>query len=149
MSAQPNQAVSKRPAYDIRSLEEAFPSVDSGMGKVFGSRVVVQLRTAKHVSAGGIILAQETRDTEHWNTQVAKVIAIGPAAFRNRDTLELWPEGEWCQVGDFVRVPKYGGDRWEVDIPNRPGEKATFITMKDLDLIGGDIVDPLAVVAFI
>ena len=27
--------------------------------------------------------------------------------------MQGWPEGSWCEVGDYIRVPKWGGDRWE------------------------------------
>ena len=42
---------------------------------------------------------------------IGKVIAVGPLAFRNRETAQLWPEGAWCAVGDFIIVPKYQGER--------------------------------------
>ena len=94
-------------------LEEAFPEVDAGANP-YGSGVLVQIRTPKKVTAGGLIVPEESRETELWNTQVAKVIMLGPVAFKNRDTLEPWPEGDWCQAGTFIRCPKYGGDRWQV-----------------------------------
>lgn len=133
--AQPNDA-----------LAEAFPEVDAGVTP-YGSRVLVQIRTPKVKSAGGIYLGNETRETEKWNTQVAKVIAIGPLAFRNRNTQQLWPEGKWCGPGEFVRVPKYGGDRWTV--PIRQDEEAMFVIFNDLDIIGRVTGDPLAIKAFI
>lgn len=136
-----------KPVYSYGSLEEAFPRVDPGI-KPFGARVLVQIRTPKRRSAGGIALPEETRDTELWNTQVARVIALGPVAFRNRDTLQLWPEGEWCAAGEYVRVPKYGGDRWQVPVPNS-ADMALFTFFKDLDVIGRVEGDPLSVVAFI
>jgi hypothetical protein len=46
-----------------------------------------------------------------------------------------------------VRVPKYGGDRWEVPLPN--GESALFVIFNDLDIIGKVEGDPLAIRAFI
>lgn len=140
-------AMKSPPTFAYNGLDEAFPTVDPGL-KPFGSRVLVQIRTPKTRSAGGIILHQETRDTEIWNTQVAKVIAVGPGAFRNRDTLQLWPEGEWCVPGKFVRVAKYGGDRWEVQVPGKQ-ERAMFCLFNDLDLIGEVTCDPLSVIAFI
>lgn len=130
---------------DYASLSEAFPEVDPGL-KPFGNKVLVQLRTPKQKSAGGILLVSETKETEIWNTQVAKVHSLGPVAFRNRDTLELWPEGEWAKSGMFVRVPKYGGDRWWV--PDGKGDLALFVLVKDLD-IAGEVADPLSVVSFI
>ena len=127
------------------ALGEAFPAVDAGV-QPFGSRVLVQIRTPKK-KVGSIILVQDTKDTEKWNTQVSKVISLGPLAFKNRDTQKTWPEGEWCQPGDFVRVPKYGGDRWEVSIDR--DTSAMFVIFNDLDIIGKIEGDPLAIKAFI
>ncbi len=128
------------------ALAEAFPAVEAGI-QPFGSRVLVQIRTPKSTSAGGIILSTDTKDTEKWNTQVARVVSIGPVAFKNRTTLESWPEGDWCQVGDFVRVAKYGGDRYEVPVNNN--ESAMFVIFNDLDIIGKVLTDPLKIKAFI
>ena len=131
------------------ALAEAFPAVNAGI-QPFGSRILVQIRTTQAKTAGGIILTADTLETDKWNTQVAKVIAIGPLAFKNRNTMESWPEGKWCNEGDFVRVGKYGGDRWEAPIPNAPhGEAAMFVIFNDLDIIGRVEGDPLKVKAFI
>ena len=132
---------------DYPTLESAFPKANPGL-KPFGNKVLVQLRTPKTRSQGGIILPTETTETEIWNTQVAKVHSLGPVAFRNRDTLEPWPEGNWCEAGAYVRVPKYGGDRWWVPTEDNPKEVALFILIKDLD-IAGEVADPLSVVSFV
>lgn len=130
---------------DYPTLDSAFPEADPGL-RPFGNKVLVQLRTPKKKSAGGIILPEETKETEIWNTQVAKVHSLGPVSFTNRDTLEPWPEGAWCKPGDYVRVPKYGGDRWWV--PTKDGDVALFILIKDLD-IAGEVADPLSVISFV
>ncbi len=83
----------------------------------FGSRVLVQIRSPKQRTASGII------------------------------TMASWPEGDWCKPGDFVRVAKYGGDRWETAAAN--GDSALFVIFNDLDIIGSVVGDPLAVRAFI
>lgn len=128
------------------ALAEAFPAVNAGI-QPFGSRVLVQIRTPKTKTSSGIIIDTGSRDTEKWNTQVGKVIAHGPVAYRNRNNLEAWPEGSWAHPGDFVRVPKYGGDRWEVAM--KDGESAMFVIFNDLDIIGKVEGDPLAIRAFI
>jgi len=131
------------------ALAEAFPAVDAGI-QPFGSRVLVQIRTAKTKTAGGIILSSETQDTEKWNTQIGKVISLGPLAFKNRDTMRGWPEGDWCKKGEFVRVAKYGGERWETKLPdNGANESAMFVIFNDLDIIGQVTGDPLMIKAFI
>lgn len=128
------------------AMAEAFPAAEAGI-QPFGSRVLVQIRSPKQRTASGIILDVGSRDTEKWNTQVAKVISIGPLAFKNRNTMASWPEGSWCVEGEYVRVAKYGGDRWEVPMPN--GESALFVIFNDLDIIGRVNVDPLSIRAFI
>lgn len=128
------------------AMAEAFPAANAGV-QPFGSRVLVQIRTPKTKTASGIIIDNGSRDTEKWNTQVARVVAHGPVAYRNRNTLDPWPEGSWARPGDYVRVPKYGGDRWEVPLSN--GESALFVIFNDLDIIGKVEGDPLAIRAFI
>ena len=132
--------------FDYEGVEDAFPPIDPGV-QPFGSRVLCQIRRAKTKTKGGIILSGETRDTETWNTQVAKVIGMGPLAFHNRNTMEPWPEGAWVSVGDFVRAPKYGGDRWSVRTED--GEEILFVIFNDLDLVGKITGDPLAMKAFL
>jgi co-chaperonin GroES (HSP10) len=129
------------------ALAEAFPAVEAGI-QPFGSRVLIQIRTPKSKTAGGIILHSETKDTEKWNTQVGKVVSVGPLAFKNRNTMDSWPEGSWCKEGDFVRVAKYGGDRWEV-ATDKSDQSAMFVIFNDLDIIGQVTGDPLKIKAFI
>ena len=132
------------------ALQEAFPAVDAGAVPV-GGRVLVQWRQAKKtVTSSGIVLVEETKETEKWNNQVAKVISIGPLAFKKRDSLEPWPEGNWIEVGDYVRMPKWGGDRWEVVYGDKAlGEIALFSIFNDHEVIAKVTGDPLEVKAFL
>jgi co-chaperonin GroES (HSP10) len=138
-------AVAKKAQPSSDELDEAFPAVDAGVIPL-GSRILVQIRTPKTKSAGGIILSVDTRATEKDTSQVARVVALGPLAFHNRNTLEMWPEGAWCKAGDFVRVSLYGGDRWEVPVGN---EYAVFVLFNDLDILGKVTGNPLLIRAFI
>jgi co-chaperonin GroES (HSP10) len=140
------QEIANKIDFGYDSLDEAFPQCDAGVHP-FGSRVLCQIRTPKAKTKGGIILTSDIRETEHYNTQVAKVINVGSLAFKNRNTMEPWPEGSWCEVGDFVRVPRYGGDRWSVKTPD--GDEAIVVIFNDLDLVGKVTGDPLAIKAFL
>jgi len=81
---------------------------------------------------------------------VAKVIAIGPLAFKKRDTMEDWPEGAWARVGDYIRVPKWGGDRWEVPVDGQPDEDpALFMVLNDHEVITRVTGNPLEMRAFV
>ena len=129
----------------------AFPSVDPG-AKPLGGRVLVQIRRSKkRTTSAGIILPEETRETEKWNTQVAKVIEVGPLAFRHRDSMNPWPEGSWCEVGQFIRVPKWGGDRWEVKVPGEDQSEspALFMIVNDHEVIARITSNPLETKAFL
>ena len=137
-------------ALNEAALQEAFPAVDPG-AKPVGGRILVQWRqTKKTVTSSGIVLIEETKETEKWNNQVAKVISLGPLAFKKRDSLESWPEGNWIEIGDYVRMPKWGGDRWEVPYGDPSlGEVALFSVFNDHEVIAKVTGDPLKVKAFV
>lgn len=98
-----------QPLYD--TLEEAFPDVDP-LEWPAGNMVLFQIRQVPGRTRGGILLTTESRRAEYDNTQIAKVVRVGPLAFHNRTTNEEWPEGAWVKPGDFVRIPKYQGSRF-------------------------------------
>jgi co-chaperonin GroES (HSP10) len=128
-------------------LQDAFPVVDPGAVPL-GARVLVQMRLPKKkMTSSGIILAAETVDTEKAQNPVGKVVAIGPLAFKKRDTMESWPEGSWVEVGDFVRVPRWTGDRWE--IPVSKDDVVQFMLMNDHEVIAKLTSDPLEMRAFV
>lgn len=129
------------PGMDASALAEAFPPVDPGVLPL-GARVLLQIRTAKEVSKGGILLVSETKQDEQWQTQVALVRCLGPFAFQNR-------EGEtdlsrWVQPGDLVRVPRWGGDRFSAAVEGRT-ERALFCMFKDHEMMGIVTTNPLTV----
>lgn len=125
--------VVQRDEPDLRTEAECFPDIDPGID-VAGDRVLVQLRREKTTSKGGIILVDETKATLRFNETVAKVKQIGSLAYKSPDTLEPWPEGPWCNVGDLVRTIKYGGDRFVVN-PEDEGAPVVFITIQAREII--------------
>jgi len=111
--------------------------------------VIVQLRRIKKKS-GMIIIVDETKENEKWNNMIGKVVAIGPLAFKNRDTMQPWAEGSWAEIGDYVRVPRWGGDRWERKVPTEDGEDPVlFMTINDHELISAVTDDPLSFKAYV
>ena len=118
---------------DLRSEQECFPTIDPGV-EILGDRVLVQLRREKTTSKGGIFLVEETRQTLRFNETVAKVIGIGPLAYKSPEDLTPWPEGPWCNVNDLVRTIKYGGDRFVVQ-PDDDGAPVVFITLQAREVI--------------
>lgn len=135
-----------------QTLEDAFPVADPG-AKPFGTGVLIQLRTPKRFTAAGIELPEESRDYDKWMTTIGKVIALGPLAYKNRDDPSLdWPEGAWCRPGDFVRCPKWGGDRWEIPTGKMDGRNplmARFVVFKDREINAGITGDPLSFIDYV
>lgn len=128
------------------TLDEAFPVVETGI-RPLGARILVQIKTTKKTSSGGIVLVEESKETEKWNTQVAKIISMGPLAYCNRETGLPWTEGMWVQPGDFIRVPRWGGDRFEVAIDGQD-EPALFVIFNDHEAIAQITGDPLTMKNF-
>ena len=123
-----------------KSLDEMFPYIDPEFAP-FGHRVVVQIRRVVAKTKSGIILAKESKETEAYNNTIGKVVSVGPLAFKKRTTGEEWPEGTWAKPGDFVKVPRYGGDRWVVDLEDGL-EPIHMVLFADSDLLGaytGDV----------
>lgn len=149
--------------YLWNGLAEAFPEVDP-LHEPLGCLVLCQVRQPPLRTKGGTVIDTELRKTEHYNTQVAKVIAVGPLAFQNRNTGAEWVEGAWAKPGDFVRIPKYQGDHWTIsykrldyDIDPTTGQRTkpyevedevVFVMFKDLSLLAR-VKDPLAIKAFL
>ena len=142
--------VGTQQASDPAELAWAFPDVSAGQAPL-GGRVIVQLRRIKK-NAGKIILVEETKENEKWNNMIGRVVAIGPLAYRNRDTMATWPEGSWAQIGDFVRVPRWGGDRWERPVlgeENGDLSPVLFMTINDHEVIAKVTDDPLSFKAYV
>lgn len=153
-------------SFDYKSIDEAFPKADPGI-EPFGTTCLFQIRHPKRKTSGGIILTDDARSTEYYNTQVAKVIAVGPLCFKSikegSDEPTPWAEGPWFKAGDFVRLPKYGGDRFTVPYSyedfevDGAGHKHTLTRKGDLvfalfkakDVLGKITGDPLRIRAFL
>jgi hypothetical protein len=154
--------------YDYKSLDEAFPKIEPGI-KPFGTYALFQIRHAKRFTKGGLELVESARSTEYYNTQIAKCIALGQLCFkvaRNVDDpisgepaekLFDYAEGPWFKPGDFVRIPKYGGDRftaphtYKIDIggdTETVHEDIIFVMFKAKDILGLVTGDPLSIRAF-
>jgi co-chaperonin GroES (HSP10) len=128
-----------------RPIEEAFPDVPAYV-EPCGSHILIQVRTPASKTKGGIIRADETKDIERYNQQIGRVVATGPLAFKNRETLKGWAEGPWAQVGDFIRFKRHVGDRWRNPLPGAKtrDECAWFVMINDLDIVGKFTGDPTA-----
>jgi len=133
-------------------LDWCFPDVHPG-AMPSGDFILVQIRrplkfkfvrkldTKKFIK---VHYAEESRDTDKWNTSVGKVLELGRLAYRDRrDIAKWWDEGPWCLPGFFVRIPRYGNDRWEIVPPGEDQDPAQFAIVKERDVLAPVTINPL------
>lgn len=157
------------------TMDEAFPPIDPGIRPV-GAMVIVQIRYPKRFSSSGLEIIEDVRSTEYYHTQVAKVVGVGPLAFksvvrdieeatgREVESLKEWVSGAWYSVGDFVYVPKYGGTRFsrpfiaKMKKPNlatgtleevETKDDCIFAMYRAKDVLGLITADPLTMKCFL
>jgi co-chaperonin GroES (HSP10) len=77
-----------------------------------GYRMLILPFAPAEKTKGGIYLAKQTVDRERLTTVVGYVVALGPDAYKDR---LKFPEGAWCQEGDWVIFGRYAGARIQID----------------------------------
>lgn len=92
------------------NMAEMFPPGDPGH-KAVGTKILVQLKMVAEKTAGGVIRSIESREADQLSTPYGKVVSMGSACFQQAATKF---EADF-KVGDYVRVPKWTGDRFQVD----------------------------------
>lgn len=131
---------------ELINIEETFPPVDPGFIPN-GNRVLVQLRSLQEKTKGGLYISQQSQESALFEEQIGRVVAIGRSAFYNQTNMQPWPEGRWFDVGDFVRVPKFGGDKTWTSSPD--GKKTLFAVFRDFDIVGVVTGNPLEIKGYI
>ena len=73
-----------------------------------GFHVLVRPVSVKSKTKGGIFIPDSTKDDMSYLTTVGKVIALGELAYKDVD---MFPNGGWCNVGDYVCYGKHAGTK--------------------------------------
>lgn len=94
---------------DPNKLDEA---VIDRIPRPTGWRIAVLPYRGVEKSKGGILMAEETRKKTQLATVCGYVLKVGDLAYK--DT-EKFPNGPWCQEGDWVIFARYAGARLEID----------------------------------
>jgi co-chaperonin GroES (HSP10) len=58
----------------------------------------------------GVVRPEERLAAEATASPVAQVISLGPLAYKDENK---FPDGPWCQPGDFILMRPYSGTRFE------------------------------------
>jgi len=119
---------------DLRKYEFVREDGTAGVATLpspVGWKVLVRPRQAKKVSAGGIVLAQETRDAEEAMVYIGQVLALGEAAFTattqggiDMSGFEVKPK-----VGDWVLYATFAGQKFKVK-----GDDSVILLLNDTEI---------------
>lgn len=113
-------------------VAQHFPTVNPS-ARPTGNQILVQLRAVKEKTAGGIVLVEDTKEYNNGNTQVGMLVKVGQIAFKDRSSGETWKEGAWAEVGDICIFPRWGGFRYEIEVPGS-STKAIFAIFEDFNV---------------
>ena len=77
-----------------------------------GYRLLILPFSPPEKTKGGILMAKQTLDQERIATVVGLVVRKGPDAYSDPDK---FPDGPWCEEGDWVIFGRYAGARFNID----------------------------------
>jgi co-chaperonin GroES (HSP10) len=76
---------------------------------IHGWNILLRPVNVRKKTKGGLILPESTREDIKYLNSVARVLAIGPLAYGEKDKFTTGP---WVKVGDFVVIPRFAGQRF-------------------------------------
>ena len=94
-----------------KTAEEVASQVDV-LPQPTGYRVLILPRGRSAVTDGGIQLVKNTIEQDTVSSVVGYVISLGPDAYK--DPVKF-PEGAWCEKGEWVLFGRYAGARFKID----------------------------------
>ena len=77
-----------------------------------GYRMLVRPWSGQQKTKGGVILADETQDKIQMTTVVGLVVKMGDLCYQDK---EKFPNGPWCNKGDWVIFGRYAGSRFKIE----------------------------------
>lgn len=77
-----------------------------------GHYLLVALPNMERVTAGGVLLLDDTVDNERAASVFGTVLAMGPDAYQDE---RRFPSGPRCTVGDTIMFTRYQGVRFKVE----------------------------------
>jgi len=101
-----------------------------------GYRILIAIPKKEETHKDSMIVMPETeRRKEEIASIVGMVVKVGSMAYQDPDK---FPDGPWCQVGDFVMMRSYSGTRFKYTGPNGDQE---FRLIND-DTVEAVVADP-------
>lgn len=94
--------------YARRELPE---EVQAKLPKPQGYKLLVATLNVSQKTAGGVYLPDNLKDAEQTASIIGYVVDAGPDAYRDE---AKFPNGAYCQPGDFVIFRSYSGTRFKI-----------------------------------
>jgi len=117
----------------MTTAETAAPQLtEQQIPKPTGFRILVAIPDIKEATEGGIIKPDSVLKSEEVSTMVVRVVDMGPDAYQDK---ERFPNGPYCQIGDFVLIRAYSGTRFKIH------EREFFRVIND-DSVEAVVEDP-------
>jgi co-chaperonin GroES (HSP10) len=77
-----------------------------------GYRILVLPYAGPKKTKGGLYLSDKTQATIQMTTVCAYVLKVGDLAYKDK---EKFPNGPWCEKGDWVIFGRYAGARFKIE----------------------------------
>lgn len=107
-----------------------FPKVDHGLVPK-GNCLLIMGQHIPALTKGGIALTEDFKKTEGYQIAMGRVESMGPLAFKDKESVEPWKEGNWCEIDDVIFLPRTG-HRIQKHID---GEVYSFVLISDVDVL--------------
>jgi co-chaperonin GroES (HSP10) len=96
---------------DSKSIEQDVNLLDR-LPTPTGYRILVLPYAGPKKTKGGLYLSDKTQATIQMTTVCAYVLKVGDLAYKDK---EKFPNGPWCNKGDWVIFGRYAGARFKIE----------------------------------
>lgn len=96
---------------DVKAIESNKSLLDR-LPTPTGYRLLVLPYAGPKKTKGGIYLADTTQETIQMTTVCAYVLKMGDLCYKDK---EKFPNGPWCNKGDWVIFGRYAGSRFKIE----------------------------------
>ena len=96
---------------DTKSIEQDVNLLDR-LPTPTGYRILVLPYAGPKKTKGGLYLSDKTQATIQMTTVCAYVLKVGDLAYKDK---EKFPNGPWCEKGDWVIFGRYAGARLKIE----------------------------------
>ena len=96
---------------DSKAIEQDVNLLDR-LPTPTGYRIFVLPYAGPKKTKGGLYLSDKTQATIQMTTVCAYVLKVGDLAYKDK---EKFPNGPWCEKGDWVIFGRYAGARFKIE----------------------------------